>query len=390
MSPKTRDLFDDSRMSFGEHLEELRYRVILALIGLTIGTSLSLTFGEQLVGIIRSPIDKALVRYGYGKYLNDTQKPFDPWTYFWGSTEEQKTQPPVIEGESKQDGQAQSVDGVSPDSVTVDGATSGSVEKPLPESLAKLEGKNLDLRIRKQDLAELLHQISPETFPKPTAGQFGDSVIGLQVEAREFEMWRELASNGMKPVTFNVQEAFMTYLKVSLAAGFLISSPWIFYQLWMFIAVGLYEHERKYLYIYGTLSLVLFLAGTLFCFFLVFPLVLDFFLSFNTTLEVLPMIRLSDWITFALLLPIMFGISFELPVVMLALERMGIFESKAYRENRKMSILVIAFLSMILTPSEPYSMLLMMIPLVLLYEFGIYICEMGKPKVPEEGNLIAQ
>jgi Twin arginine targeting (Tat) protein translocase TatC len=384
MSPKTRDLFDDSRMSFGEHLEELRYRVILALIGLTIGTSLSLTFGEQLVGIIRSPIDKALVRYGYGKYLNDTQQPFDPWTYFWGSKEEQKTQAPVIEGKSdeeeKRNDQGQ----------PVDSATNESVEKPLPESLAKLEGKNLDLRIRKQDLAELLHQIAPQTFPQPTAGQFGDSVIGLQVEAREFEMWRELANNGMKPVTFNVQEAFMTYLKVSLAAGFLISSPWIFYQLWMFIAVGLYEHERKYLYIYGTLSLVLFLAGTLFCFFLVFPLVLDFFLSFNTTLKVLPMIRLSDWITFALLLPIMFGISFELPVVMLALERMGIFESKAYRENRKMSILVIAFLSMILTPSEPYSMLLMMIPLVLLYEFGIYICELGKPKVADEGNLIAQ
>ena len=371
-------------MSFGEHLEELRYRVILALIGLTIGTSLSLTFGEQLVGIIRSPIDKALVRYGYGKYLNDTQQPFDPWTYFWGSKEEQKTQAPVIEGKSdeeeKRNDQGQ----------PVDSATNESVEKPLPESLAKLEGKNLDLRIRKQDLAELLHQIAPQTFPQPTAGQFGDSVIGLQVEAREFEMWRELANNGMKPVTFNVQEAFMTYLKVSLAAGFLISSPWIFYQLWMFIAVGLYEHERKYLYIYGTLSLVLFLAGTLFCFFLVFPLVLDFFLSFNTTLKVLPMIRLSDWITFALLLPIMFGISFELPVVMLALERMGIFESKAYRENRKMSILVIAFLSMILTPSEPYSMLLMMIPLVLLYEFGIYICELGKPKVADEGNLIAQ
>ncbi len=378
MSPKTRDLFDDSRMSFGEHLEELRYRVILSLIGLTIASCISLTFGQQIVGIIRSPIDKALIRYGYGKYISETQNSFDFWKYISGKpqdkpapTDSETSQKPVVE-----------------DSEIA--AIETELDTPLPPDLAKIEGKKLDLRIRKQDLAELFHQIAPEQFPKPKENQFGDKLLSIQVEAREFELWRELARNDLRPVTFNVQEAFMTYLKVSLAAGFLLSSPWIFYQLWMFIAVGLYEHERKYLYVYGTMSLVLFLAGTLFCFYLVFPLVLDFFLSFNKTLEVTPQIRLSEWISFALMLPIMFGISFELPVVMLALERMGIFEAKAYRENRKMAILVIAFLSMILTPSEPYSMILMMVPLVLLYELGIYICETGKPQAPKESDLIPQ
>lgn len=365
-------------MSFGEHLEELRSRIILALIGLTIGVCISMTFGKEIVAIIRSPIDQALIRYGYGEYLTETAPAWDPIKYLFGQEQEATSKAP----ETGSDGNKATPTPVPEATLTEPGE--------LPPEIASIEGKSLHLGIRKQDFAELLHQMSPDQFPKPEPEQYGDEELYLEVEAREFELWRELARNDLRPVTFNVQEAFMTYLKVSLAAGFLIASPWIFYQLWMFIAVGLYEHERKYLYIYGSFSLVLFLSGTLFCFYLVFPLVLDFFLSFNTTLDVTPQIRLSEWISFALLLPIMFGISFELPVVMLALEKMNIFEAKAYRENRKMSILVIAFLSMILTPSEPYSMLLMMIPLVLLYELGIYLCEMGQSNVPPEGDLITQ
>lgn len=169
----------------------------------------------------------------------------------------------------------------------------------------------------------------------------------------------------------------MTYLKVSLIAGLVLASPWVFYQLWLFVAAGLYQHERKFVYIYGSLSLVLFIVGVLFCFYLVFPFVLKFLLKFNAMIEVTPQIRLSEWISFAVLLPLMFGISFQLPLVMRFLSAISIFTPDDYRAKRRLAILVIAFLSMVLTPADPMSMLMMMFPLLGLYELGILLCGIG-------------
>ena len=128
----------------------------------------------------------------------------------------------------------------------------------------------------------------------------------------------------------------------------------------------------------------LFLGGVTFCFFAVFPFVLDFLLSFNEWLGVNPQIRLSEWISFAILMPLMFGIAFQLPLVMLFLERISIFDAAGYREKRRMAVLVIAVLSMFLTPADPMSMLLMMFPLILLYEFGILLCAYSPAKSPFE------
>lgn len=178
----------------------------------------------------------------------------------------------------------------------------------------------------------------------------------------------------------------MTYLKVSLIAAIIISSPWIFFQMWQFVAAGLYQHERKFVYIYGAMSLVLFIAGAAFCFYAVFPFVLEFLLGFNANIKVTPQIRLSEWISFAVMMPLMFGISFQLPLVMRFLTAISIFDVETYRSKRRLSILVIAFLSMILTPADPFSMLLMMFPLVFLYELGILLCQYAGATNPFEGE----
>jgi sec-independent protein translocase protein TatC len=179
-----------------------------------------------------------------------------------------------------------------------------------------------------------------------------------------------------EPVTLAVQEAFTTiYLKVSFVAGLVMASPWVIYQIWLFVAAGLYPHERKYVYIYLPISIFLFLGGALFCFYAVFPFVLNFLLGFNKLLGVNPQIRLSEWISFAITLPVMFGISFQLPLIMLFLERISVFELKDYHEKRRMAILIISIISMLMTPADPMSMLLMMLPLILLYELGILMCK---------------
>src|SRR5690606_10182393 len=126
-------------------------------------------------------------------------------------------------------------------------------------------------------------------------------------------------------------------------------------------------------YLYGTLSGVLFLVGVVFSFYLVFPFVLKFLLGFFELLGIQPQIRLSEWISMAVTLPLLFGISFQLPLVMLFLERLSIFAVTDYREKRRMAILVIAVLSMFLTPADPISMLMMMFPLIALYELGIVL-----------------
>lgn len=179
-----------------------------------------------------------------------------------------------------------------------------------------------------------------------------------------------------EPVTLAVQEAFTTiYLKVSFVAGLVMASPWVIYQIWLFVAAGLYPHERKYVYIYLPMSIFLFLGGALFCFYAVFPFVLNFLLGFNKLLGVNPQIRLSEWISFAITLPLMFGLSFQLPLIMLFLERISVFEVKDYIEKTRMAILVISIISMLMTPADPMSMLLMMLPLLLLYGLGIAMCK---------------
>lgn len=179
-----------------------------------------------------------------------------------------------------------------------------------------------------------------------------------------------------EPVTLAVQEAFTTiYLKVSFVAGLVMASPWVIYQIWLFVAAGLYPHERKYVYIYLPISIFLFLGGALFCFYAVFPFVLNFLLGFNKLLGVNPQIRLSEWISFAITLPLMFGLSFQLPLIMLFLERISVFEVKDYIEKTRMAILVISIISMLMTPADPMSMLLMMLPLLLLYGLGIAMCK---------------
>src|SRR5260370_19245605 len=103
----------------------------------------------------------------------------------------------------------------------------------------------------------------------------------------------------MIPRTDTPDEAFMIYLKVSLILGVIISSPWVIYQLWLFIGAGLYSHERKYVYTYLPMSIILFLGGAAFCFFGVIPFVLNFLFEFNKWLGLRAEIKMASWITFA-------------------------------------------------------------------------------------------
>lgn len=299
MKPHSHDLFDESTMSFGDHLEALRIHLWKALIGLAICVVGALFIGHKIVAVVRAPIDAALKEYN-----------LDPVTEENSEKKEQKTVAELIASLKKQPEQT---------------AETKALQKIL-----------LDYQRRIDNLEEKMSE----------------------------------------PVTLAVQEAFTTiYLKVSFVAGLVFASPWVIYQIWQFVAAGLYPHERKYVYIYLPISIFLFLGGAMFCFYAVFPFVLNFLLGFNKLLGVNPQIRLSEWISFAITLPLMFGLSFQLPLIMLFLERISIFTVKDYKEKSRMAILIISIISMLMTPADPMSMLLMMIPLILLYVLGILMCK---------------
>ena len=163
-------------------------------------------------------------------------------------------------------------------------------------------------------------------------------------------------------------------MKAALLVGVVLAGPWILYQLWTFVAAGLYPHEKRWVHVFLPFSTGLFLAGVSVAFFFVFDFVLDYLLAFNSWLGLDPDPRISEWLSFVLLLPIGFGLGFQLPLVMLFLERIGIFDQKAYAEQWRMAILVIVIASAILTPADPYSMLFLAGPLCGLYFGGLMLC----------------
>jgi sec-independent protein translocase protein TatC len=203
----------------------------------------------------------------------------------------------------------------------------------------------------------------------------GDTLARSYPDLMQLFIWHKIEGGQQGTIiSMSPQEAFLIYIKASLITGLVLGSPWIFWQIWSFVAAGLYPHERKYVHVFLPFSLGLFLLGASTAFFFVFEPVLSFLFNFNTMLGIEPTPRISEWLSFVLILPLGFGISFQLPLVMLFLERIGIFSVEAYIEKWRVAILVIFIISMLLTPADPTSMLLMAMPLSVLYALGVLLC----------------
>jgi sec-independent protein translocase protein TatC len=174
-------------------------------------------------------------------------------------------------------------------------------------------------------------------------------------------------------------ETITIFFMVCLVTGLVLASPWVFYQLWAFVAAGLYRHERHYVKKFLPMSLGLFLFGVFLCFFGVLPITLRFLLEFNVWLGIAPTLRLSDWMSFATILPLVFGICFQTPLIMLFLERIGIVTVDTYRSKRKIAILIMVIAAAILTPGpDVFSQCMLAVPMIALYELGIFLVSRRK------------
>jgi sec-independent protein translocase protein TatC len=241
-----------------------------------------------------------------------------------------------------------------------------------------------------------------------------------------------------------ITDAFVVYMQISLISAFVLTAPWLLYQLWQFVRAGLYPSERHLVTRYMPLSIGLLISGMLFLYFVVLPITLNFLIAFsinvplkgekspivpNTTQPVTitqfdgdpkdpvanqiwidkiqkrvkinfegqirvvpfgpqnlmaPMITLPEYMELVLKLLLMFGLTFQLPLVMLAVVKMGFVEVASLRKWRRAAYFGIAILCGVVVPDVVTGMIAMMIPLMILYEVGIFMAARSKKVEPEE------
>ena len=173
-----------------------------------------------------------------------------------------------------------------------------------------------------------------------------------------------------------LHETFITYLKVAFFAAIFITSPIILTQIWKFIAPGLYKNEKKALLPYLIATPTLFLLGAMLVYYLVMPLAIKFFLSFETSAQLnsLPIqleAKVNEYLSLIMRLIFAFGISFQLPVLLSLLARAGFIDSDYLRKRRKYVIVIIFTIAAVLTPPDPITQIGLGIPLLILYELSI-------------------
>jgi len=177
---------------------------------------------------------------------------------------------------------------------------------------------------------------------------------------------------GTKMIATGVITPFFVPVKVTLLLAFVIALPYVLYQAWAFIAPGLYAHEKKFALPLVTASTVLFVLGMAFCYFFVFRTVFAFVASFAPK-SITPAPDIEQYLNFVLTLFLAFGVTFEVPVVVIALARFGIVSVDTMKEARPYVIVGAFVIGAIFTPPDVLSQVLLAVPLWLLYELGVFL-----------------
>lgn len=349
--PHNEDLFEHTKMTFGEHLEELRFSLVKAVLSLVVGVLIGLLFANYLVAYVQKPLKNALEDY---------------YTGLGAKQYHEYLEKQAAKGE--------------PVPQDLDAAA-----KTFAEQKLIMEERYIDFR----DLAMLLKKLVPQAIDlSAIPGRKPDEPIKLD-DLTIFRTYHRVEDDSrVRIVGLRMEEPFVVYMKAAIVLGIVLACPFVFYFIWQFVAAGLYPHEQRYVRVFLPFSVGLFIAGAALAFFVVFRFVLAFLLSFYDWMGIDPDARISDWLTFVLVLPLGFGVSFQLPLVMLFLERIGIFTTRIYLSNWRISVLVICFIAMVLTPSDPYSMMLMATPLVGLFFFGILLCKWMPRRTTPFGDVI--
>ena len=371
--PKTKrdeDLFDQSSMSFLEHLDELRACLIGAILCVALGLIVAViplgawpSLATMAVDYIQHPLKKSLQNYHILQSQQQLQRK---------------------RAELREAGYDESIASL-PAKLNMTAhpyyifphdleALRGSgADLTVPTSLPEEERKRLDDIKLVDNFGAFKHHATTQT--SLTNGADASEPIMIILWEKAAEDYRSHTR------ALSVQESFFIFLKTALFLGVILGSPGVFYFFWRFVGAGLYPSEKKYVYRFLPLSITLFVSGFAIAFFIVFEFMLEFLFRFNAGMEIEPDTRISEWLNFALLIPIAFGTAFQLPLAMFVLERLRIFSIKVYMEKWRLAIFSVSCFAMLITPPDPWSMLILLGCLIVLYFGGVGLCKIfPRPK----------
>lgn len=341
------DMFAETRMSFGDHLEELRVHLWKAVIGFLVAVFFSFFIGKTVLQIIAKPVEAQL-----GKFYSDRVQ---------------------------------------------------KMEEELDKNDAALQKLNQPINMTLLfDGPELARQLAPPGQKEQAAAAAKGKQIEVDAQIKEplrlvIKLHSALQAIGRRPAlsTLSIQEAFMAYFKVCLACGFVLGSPWIFYQIWLFVAAGLYPHEKRIINVYLPISVFLFICGIVLCQVFVIPRAIEALLWFNEWVGLEPDLRFNEWLSFAIMMPLIFGFSFQTPLAMLFMERIGLMTIEGYKSHWRIAFFIILIVAAVITPTvDAITLALLVLPMFGLYWLGIVLCKLNPSRsglgidAPEPDDLV--
>lgn len=334
-------------MTFGEHLDELRQCLVRAILWLLGGMLVGLFFADSVILFIQKPLETAIRDFQADRDLY--RMGYDP------ASEEIAPLRAFLSG----------------------GSLVAEVVYDVPPQYQNLTMESLVIPSSDQPSDSAASGTASGTAPPPQVtiepAQLA-TILGSIPDPSALKPRLQLRQNKTGLSSLKVEEPFMIWVKAGLIVGAVFASPMIFFHIWSFVAAGLHDHERRYVYVYLPVSVTLFVSGVMLAFFLVLHYVLSFLLAFNGGMDVAVEPRLTYYVNFVLMLPLGFGIAFQLPLVMLFVQRIGLLETQAFIDSWKVAVLVIFVISMIVTPADVTSMVALAIPLTVLYMLGILMC----------------
>ncbi|MEJ5302897.1 MAG: twin-arginine translocase subunit TatC [Bacteroidales bacterium] len=182
-----------------------------------------------------------------------------------------------------------------------------------------------------------------------------------------------LDNSKLSLINITMSGQFMQHLYISMVTGFVLASPYVFYELWAFIKPALHENERRYSTRAITIVSLLFLLGTFFSYLLIVPLTINFLGTYQVSTQVANQVSLSSYVSTVVSVSLAVGVVFELPVLAWVLARLGIITPALMRKYRKVMIVIIFVLAAIITPPDVFSQVMVALPMLLLYEISILI-----------------
>jgi len=333
-------------MSLGDHLEELRTRLILAISGLSVGLVICMCFGSILIDLLLIPYDKAMAKI---KKEQNTVA-FDPSERYVINLVPYENGMEILKDKDQRE--------------SVDTSTLYLVKVPVVRHSNRVKPGTGPLSM------DIVPYVKEMVLPD-TEKELGHTGVFKTFFAYLTPYGVE---KGKKLTTISPSEGFLVYLKTSLIFGLLLTSPWVFWQIWAFVASGLYKKEKKFAHIVAPASAFLFITGSIFFMITIAPLTMKFFMMFDQFLGFASQFRPSEYINMILMLTLVFGVAFQMPIVVVFAEHVGLVTIEMLTKNRKFVVLGLVVLSAMITPPDVVSQIGLAGPLYLLYEISILAC----------------